>query len=212
MSDLPALSARIRKAIRCAGGKGPVAAKTGISDRTLGYLLAGQDAKLSQLERIAKATGVSLSWLATGEDPNRRDTASNAVEISLHLAPGTAAGPAGEPGAIPYIGLALPWLQQTLRRDARHLRLFQARGDAMAPTILDGDVLMLDLAAGTTPNYGRIYAISAAGDVVLRRIHRRVHGGLIMLCDNPRYPSEEFEPGHASPQLLGEAVWHARPL
>lgn len=68
----PDLSGRIKEAARLAGGGDALAQKTGLPRRTLGNYLAGRnEPKTSGLAAIAKAAGVSVAWLATGEGPMR---------------------------------------------------------------------------------------------------------------------------------------------
>ena len=60
---------RLRIAIDRIGGNKGVMAKTGIPSRTLSAYLAGGDMKRASLVALAKACGVNLVWLATGEGP-----------------------------------------------------------------------------------------------------------------------------------------------
>lgn len=62
-------SARLREAVRTAGGNRVVADKAGIALSTLGEYLAGGEQKLTNTIALAKACDVSLEWLATGEGP-----------------------------------------------------------------------------------------------------------------------------------------------
>lgn len=59
---------RVRKTAELIGGQLALAQKTGISARTINaYALGESEPSMAKLISISKATGVSISWLATGE-------------------------------------------------------------------------------------------------------------------------------------------------
>lgn len=60
---------RLGEAVRAAGGSAEVAARGRVPLRTLAnYLSAKSDMKIPTLVALARACGVSIEWLATGED------------------------------------------------------------------------------------------------------------------------------------------------
>lgn len=67
--DLRARADRLRLAVREAGGNKAVAKRAQIPGTTLDRYLAGQEMKLSNAAALARAAGVNLEWLATGEGP-----------------------------------------------------------------------------------------------------------------------------------------------
>jgi transcriptional regulator with XRE-family HTH domain len=90
--DVRERAARLREAVRLAGGNSAVARTAGMPIGTLAKYLAGRDMKASALVRLAEATGVRLEWLATGRGPMR--------EPPPHLA---------EPSPPPQDQLGLTW-------------------------------------------------------------------------------------------------------
>lgn len=63
---------RLRAAVDAAGGPGGIAARSGVSVRSLHHYLSGRSPmKLPVALAIARAAGVRLEWLATGEGPMR---------------------------------------------------------------------------------------------------------------------------------------------
>lgn len=63
---------RVRKAADLIGGQLALAQKTGISARTINaYALGESEPSMAKLVSIAKASGVSIGWLAMGEGPMR---------------------------------------------------------------------------------------------------------------------------------------------
>ncbi|KON63155.1 helix-turn-helix protein [Komagataeibacter europaeus] len=62
---------RLRQAVKNAGGNTQVAARAGVPFGTLNRYIAGRDMKASAMIALAKACGVSLDWLATGDEPEK---------------------------------------------------------------------------------------------------------------------------------------------
>jgi hypothetical protein len=59
-------AARLRQAVKLAGGNNRVSSRSGVPLRTLGNYLRGRDIPSEALVAIADACAVSLEWLATG--------------------------------------------------------------------------------------------------------------------------------------------------
>jgi transcriptional regulator with XRE-family HTH domain len=61
--------ARLRLALKSAGGNSEVARRAGIPLGSLNEYVAGREPRLVYAAALAKACNVSLEWLATGEGP-----------------------------------------------------------------------------------------------------------------------------------------------
>ena len=59
-------------------------------------------------------------------------------------------------------------------------------GDAMAPGITDGDILVVDRSLDAT--HDRVIVAILDGELTVRRLHRNSSGG-ILVADNSAYPS-----------------------
>lgn len=69
------ISKRIDEVIKKAGGQTAISEKTGIPLKSISnYCLGISPPKLEPLIQIAKATNVSLDWLATGEGAREKDS------------------------------------------------------------------------------------------------------------------------------------------
>lgn len=60
------VAARLRAAVKAAGGAAVIARATGIPQTTIGRYLGGRQMRFDYAAKIAAATSVSLDWLATG--------------------------------------------------------------------------------------------------------------------------------------------------
>ncbi len=123
---------------------------------TLHRYRAGRELPSSALVSLARATGVRLEWLATGEGPMRAD--QEVVTTSAPL-PGYVLLPLVEARAatgnngdhsgyhnFSVVAFSEVWLRETLRRNPQNLALLIASGYSMDPTIRNGDLLLVDTA------------------------------------------------------------------
>lgn len=100
------------------------------------------------------------------------------------------------------------WLQ---RRELRqeNLALYQAEGDAMAPLIRAGDILLIDL-ADSGPVEGGVFLIHDSRTLIIRRIDVDYDGAWILRADNlTRYPDRRVSPAAQETQvnLVGRVYW-----
>lgn len=208
---------RVRALAEAKGGVAVLAREANISQATLQRIVSGQEMKTPVLLAIARATGVRLEWLATGEGPMRAgeaDAPSGTVAVARYDARAAAGRRAlsADARVIEAIHFSEAWVRTVLRRNPQDLAIIEAFGDSMEPTIKDGDVLMLDTAIADLVS-GRIYVVDLGGELLVKRIQRRLNGSLLVLSDNERYPPEELQPSDAAPlRIVGEVVWHARAI
>jgi phage repressor protein C with HTH and peptisase S24 domain len=207
-------AARLREAVKAAGGNAAVAARAAMHVGTLNRYLAGRDMKAQNLVALAAATGVRLEWLALGTGP-RHASEAGFMEAGAELSGyddalvTIRALDGAPPAGIAELVVFAAWLEREVGREPGGLALARAMGDAMSPSIRDGDVVMLDRSAVELRS-GRLYLVDLAGELQLRRIQRRLTGALLLICDNDRYPPEEVRPTDPPLRILGEVVWHGR--
>lgn len=188
------------------------AARVGITQSSLNRLLHGGDPTLDTLIGIANAGGVTVGWLATGDDQGGHEPgAEEQVGIAL-LAFHASAGKGAE---VTDAGAKLiRFSRQTLQRlhlKAENARLLYAAGDSMRPTIEDGDPLLVDV-GDTDIIDGRIYVFSIGDQVLVKRL-RRLGSRLLMRADNrDLYPDEEEVPMIEPVRIIGRVKWVGRSL
>ncbi len=91
---------------------------------------------------------------------------------------------------VEYLAFDVDFLRTRLRRDPKHLVLIEARGDSMEPTIRDGDILTVDIGPDLAVQHSQVHVIRVADDLIVKRLERRLDGGLIVHRDNARYAPE----------------------
>lgn len=109
---------RLRQAVRAAGGNAEVSARSGVKTRTLSHYLKGREIRVGVLVALARACGVSLEWLATGDGPGpsagmaERQAAAPAAPAATPSAPDAAQA---TPNAIAPSALGIyEWLKSTI--------------------------------------------------------------------------------------------------
>jgi hypothetical protein len=94
------------------------------------------------------------------------------------------------------------------------LRLISAYGDSMAPTFVDGDVLLVDTGVQEI-RLDAVFVLSYRDELFIKRLQRRPAGVLRMLSDNKVYdPIDIPEAERDTFRVLGRVLlaWNARKL
>lgn len=97
------------------------------------------------------------------------------------------------------------WMRRMGLRPDR-CKLLEVRGDSMAPTINDGDLVMVNMADRSVIN-GEVYAVVTDDGLRVKRLQRRADGLIWMLSDNPQqqqYPPEPVASENAA--IIGRVV------
>ena len=183
-----------------------VAKRAQVSTSVLHKYLRGSEPGVSSAARLAKALGVNLLWLATGEgSPNAESGGHVGVPIyDVRLA----AGAASFVEAAPVIG-EMPFDRELLRgfghTDAAGLAVVEAEGDSMEPTIADGARVVLDL-RDVRLREG-VFGFRLGDELRIKRLRRMVDG-VEFLSDNTRYEPELLT-GENLDQfaIIGRALW-----
>jgi phage repressor protein C with HTH and peptisase S24 domain len=223
-SDAPdgEMSLRLDQAIAHSGGPSAVARRADMYLGTLNRYRAGRELPSSALVSLARATGVRLEWLATGEGPMQGE---NPVVTAPKPPPGyvflplvEARAAAGNHGGlssdniVDFIAFSEGYVRQTLHRNPQNLALLTASGDSMDPTIRDGDLLLVDTSARRIEG-SRIYVLAIGGALMVKRIQLRLDGSVVVKSDNTIYESEVVPADQTSGlNILGQVIWQAGPV
>jgi len=215
---------RLRLLVRDSPSERGFAREVGIPQGTLRGLLGGKSPTLETLIAIASAKNVAYHWLATGEGPQFSDPQFSGVpetfragddfamvprlEVHASAGPGTLVE---HEDAIDFMAFQATWLR---RRgiDPAAARALTVRGDSMEPTIRSGDILLVDTSKRRVEDNG-IYVVVSGGYVLVKRVHPRRDGSMMLISDNQAYPPEDV-PSHeaADFQVAGRVMWFGRSI
>lgn len=212
-AELRAVSERLKRAVRAAGGNATVAKAAGVPLSTLNKYLDDNpfDPKFTKIARVAVVCGVSLDHLWSG-------TVSSPPEGEFTLIPKldvrASAGP-GSLDAYPHdqeremIAFRTEWLRR-IGVQPKKAELLVADNDSMEPTIKHGDIMLVDRGIDRIIDEG-IYIVVLAGFVLVKRVQIRRDGTVVLKSDNPNYDSEDVPPAEQAELIIsGRVKWVAR--
>lgn len=211
---------RLRFAISNAGSIQKLGERARVAPRTIsGYLVGKGDPSRQRLIALADAGEVSVEWLATGRgDPSSHQEGHTAVlnanDVSLsgftvvpHFdADGSSRGLEHSTHTEAASIAVRVELLHAIGLNETDVKMVTARGDSMAPTINEGDRLVID----TTVNAIRddaIYVLRIGAELMLRRVQRDVRGGGWVITDASHYENEHLaESGFNSLKVVGRPI------
>ena len=171
----------------------------------------GISPRLDIVAQIAAGAGVSIDWLVWGKGEGKGPgDVFRIPRFDVTLAAGAGSWNDGRRRLedMPFTGDFVR--SQLGRQSTTGLSVLEARGDSMAPTILDRALIIIDEA--DTRLIDDVFAFVLAGDARIKRFRRTITG-LSILSDNLNYSAETLE-GSAMDQLqvIGRALWVGQPI
>jgi phage repressor protein C with HTH and peptisase S24 domain len=189
-------------------------ARSGASYAALSRLIGRNDAYLQQFvargspRRLAERDRRLLAaYFGVAETELGADRDSRSVVAVPRFDIAASAGPGALVDAEPRLGtLGLdPALLARLSARSRDLSLIRAAGDSMAPTILDGDELLVDRGDRRVRATGAIFVVRRDDTLLVKRISR-AGGCFRIVSDNPDWPPIEAD----TLDVIGRVVWLSR--
>ncbi|MBI5634896.1 MAG: helix-turn-helix domain-containing protein [Nitrospirae bacterium] len=187
---------------------------------------------------FAKCDDVSASWLLTGEGSKDNldlgQGCPRSGEVEGHLEP---PGFCAEEGQTPYsdfvcvpqvsgeisaggglvpdntvemkIAFRREWIQR--RGDPQNMSLIRVSGDSMEPTLLSGDLVLIDHGRNFVDPQGGIYAIAMDDTIMIKRLQVIYPAKTLkIISDNSRY--EPLEAVTDQVRVNGKVIWFGREI
>ncbi|PZE13186.1 c repressor [Pseudomonas sp. 57B-090624] len=210
------IAARIRLCADMAGSGDELARLSSIPRRTLEYYLTGQsEPKVSRCVDIAKAVGVDIGWLATGEGepkPKAQQPAQSGNDLYAYVPLYDARCSAGH-GAWnerSQVLVNLSFTHYSLRKKGlapSDLACLRVDGDSMTGLLEDGDTVMIDLCRNALEGEG-VYVVMLDDHLYAKRLQRDFDGSVRIISHNREYreivvPKERL----GELQIIGRVVW-----
>jgi hypothetical protein len=178
------------------------------------YIKRGTPRRLAEGDRrlLARYFGVDEALLG-GPDSSRE---SDVGLVSVpRLDVGASAGPGSldaEESRLGRIGFDPQWLRRLGVGDRGALSVIRVQGDSMAPTLSDGDEILVDRADAAERLRDGIYVLRIEESLVVKRLALSPAGRRVSVrSDNDAYPSwPDCDP--ATIDLVGRVVWMGRRL
>jgi phage repressor protein C with HTH and peptisase S24 domain len=176
------------------------------------FVRRGTPRRLPETERrvIADFFGISESLLG---GPAPIDSPGEGM-VSVPLLPLRAAAGAGavaddeRPRA--HLAFEQAWLRRLTSASAEHLSLIQVSGDSMAPTLTDGDELLIDRSDSARRLRDGVYVLRIDDMLVVKRLTLHpVTRRATVQSDNPAYADwPDCDPSEL--KIIGRVIWTGR--
>ena len=155
------------------------------------FIRRGSPRRLKEDERrkLARYFGVSEAMLGGPDVEHEAPSGMISVNRSaVRASAGPGAIPAGEE-ATPYFAFDRRWLKALTGASADHLSMIRVEGDSMAPTLNDGDDILIDRRDAGEPLRDGIYVMRIDESLLVKRLAVHPMGRLVTVqSDNPAYP------------------------
>ena len=104
------------------------------------------------------------------------------------------------------------WIRHKLRASPSQLRIMHVEGDSMAPTLMDGDAVLVDMTR-QLPNPPGIFVLDDGMGLVAKRLEHIPNSeppAVRVISDNAHYPA--YERTAEEIRIIGRIRWFAREI
>jgi phage repressor protein C with HTH and peptisase S24 domain len=174
------------------------------------------------VDEFADRLGVPARWLTRGGDLERGGTEvplleQQAKEMGLSLVPEFELGYSMGGGSIfsdyrqtGFVPFQREWLRGFMRGNFADLFVARGSGDSMLPTLMDGDIVLIDTAQKRIDQQDRIWALSYGDLGMIKRVRRLPGGTYRIMSDNPAI--DPLDASDDEMHVVGRVVWGGRPM
>lgn len=217
-----ALGDRIEERLKRLGmSQAELARRVKVSQPTINALIRGNNVGSKHLHRIAAELETSPAYLAgeTDDDapvsvaPSALDALAEKMDLAVvpelelgySMGPGSVLDQYEQRGVVPF---QRAWLRSMMRGSIADLFVARGEGDSMQPTLLDGDIVLIDTSQKDIRQQDRIWAVSYGDLGMIKRVRRSPRGTYQLLSDNPAVPP--IECADEEMHVVGRVIWIGR--
>lgn len=164
---------------------------------------------IDAIPRIAAHLSTTVDQIISGDDAaNVQDSELDLVRVDeVDLAYGL--GGTYADGWIETITHHFPrkWLESITSTPPNLLTIAKGRGDSMMPTLMDGDMVLIDRSQRNVREQDAMWAFTIGDIAMIKRV--RVRGEkVLILSDNDRVPTDEAH--HEEVRVVGRVIFIGR--
>jgi phage repressor protein C with HTH and peptisase S24 domain len=201
-----------------------VAEMAGVNRSFVYDILRGRSTKpaIDRLAEVARVLKVERDWLihgigsVEGPSPFIENPDDEFVTIA-HATPRPSMGGGAvvtEDGDTPgrAYHFRRSWIRDSLKAQPSQLRIMHVEGDSMAPTLLSGDAVLVDMSR-RLPNPPGIFVLDDGLGLVAKRLEHIPNSdppAVRVISDNKHYP--EYERTAEEIHIVGRIRWFAREI
>ncbi|RBO54189.1 transcriptional regulator [Rhodovulum sp. BSW8] len=225
MTEHHTLSDRLRARANQLGiSPAHVAEMAGVNRSFVYDILRGRSARpsIDRLAEVARVLKVDRDWLIHGigevEGPSPFIENPDETFVSIaHASPRPSMGGGavvedhGDSAERAY-HFRRSWIRNSLKATPSQLRIMHVEGDSMAPTLLDGDTVLVDMTR-RAPNPPGIFVLDDGMGLVAKRLEHIANSDpptVRVISDNKHYP--EYERTADEIHIVGRIRWFAREI
>lgn len=212
LSSTDAFSARLRKAALALNlSQAELARRASVPFQTINkYWQGGSACGADRLFDLASALEVNPRWLATGLGFSNASVDDDRIalpefDIAYSMGRGAVLEDYAEQRTVE---LPRHWLQPLIRGNFNQVFVTRGEGDSMQPTLLDGDVIVVDGAQQSMNSQDRIWAISYGDLGMIKRLRAMPDGSIDVISDNQTIAPFRAYDGELN--IIGRVVWIGR--
>jgi len=174
------------------------------------YIKRGTPRRLAEADRrlLARYFDVAESLLgAPAPAPGRGLTPVPRLDVDASAGAGAFDG---DESGESHIAFDPAWLRRIARGAPDQLSIIRVAGDSMAPTLADGDDILVDRGDGAARLRDGIYVLRIDGALMVKRVAPSPAARTVSIrSDNPAYPGwPDCDPGAVD--VVGRVVWTGR--
>ena len=91
-----------------------------------------------------------------------------------------------------------------------NMSLIKVAGDSMEPTLLSGDLVLVDHSRNSIASQGGIYAIAVEDEIMIKRVQPAFPDKVLVISDNKQYSPYEIAADKI--RVNGKVIWYARDM
>ena len=201
-----------------------VAEMAGVNRSFVYDILRGQSMRpgIDRLAEVARVLKVDRDWLIHGigeveGTPPFIDNPDEAFVAIAHASPRPSMGAGAvvqdhDDGPGRAYHFRRSWIKEKLKASPSQLRIMHVEGDSMAPTLLSGDTVLVDMAR-RTPNPPGIFVLDDGMGLVAKRLEHIPNSdppAVRVISDNPVY--SPYERSAEEIHIIGRIRWFAREI
>jgi phage repressor protein C with HTH and peptisase S24 domain len=178
------------------------------------FIRRGTPRRLKEDERRKLARYFSVPETLLGGPAQSEPQSSGLVPVTrvlVRASAGPGALPVGE-RSLPYFAFDDRWLRALTGSGAENLSIIRVEGDSMAPTLNDGDDILVDRAGCNEALRDGIYVLRVEDSLLVKRLAIHPLGKSVTVqSDNPAYPDWP-DCGLDDVHCIGRVIWAGRKI
>ncbi len=216
---------RIQERIDATGiSQADIARAIGVSPQAVSKIVRGethQPQRLYQIARTLKTTPEyllgetddpspqlgeqQLAWRGPPAEVAEATVMIPQLDIGYSMGGGSVFTDYAQTAMIPF---PREWLRPLIGGTFGELFVARGEGDSMMPTILDGDIVIVDTAQKTIVKQDRLWCLSYGDLGMIKRVRVQPDGGALIISDNPAV--ENFTAYDQEVHTIGRVIWIGR--